>query len=405
MNVLIVHNTYQQPGGEDIVVAQESKLLEQNGHQVHIYLRSNHEIDTLSMVQRLGLLGRVISAKDSKLAVRGLVRDLKPDVVHVHNTFAMISPSVYDACQIEGVPVVQTLHNYRLICPAATLFRNGKSCHECITRGLLTSVKHACFHDSRLMSGAIALMLKTHRARQTWKQRIDAYISLSQFAKNKFVQCGIPANKIHVKPNFVEPDPGGDSHSGTYALFVGRLCTEKGALTLLEAWQNLPSSVPLVIAGDGPLRSLMELEVESKGLRSIRFAGQLRRDEVNDLIKKAAFLIVPSVWDEPFGLVIAEAFACGTPVIGASVGAIPDMLEDQVTGLLFAPGNPISLASKIQWAWDHLPQLETMGKAARKAYESRYTANINYRLLMDIYASAIDNHFRFKRKHTLGAAA
>lgn len=405
MNVLIIHNTYQQPGGEDVVVAQEIKLLEQHGHRVHLYLRSNHEIETLSLIQRVGLLGRVISAQDSKLTVRGLVRNLKPDVVHVHNTFAMVSPSVYDACELEDVPVVQTLHNYRLVCPAATLFRDGKSCHDCITRGLLTSVRHACYHDSRLMSGAIAIMLQTHRSRQTWNRRIDAYIALSQFAKNKFVQCGMPVSKIHVKPNFVEPDPGAGSHSGNYALYVGRLTPEKGALTLLRAWQHLPLPIPLVFAGDGPMRRLMEVEVEGRAMRCIRFAGQLKRDEVHALIKDASFLIVPSLWDEPFGLVVAEAFACGTPVIGAAAGAIQDMVEDQATGLLFPPGNPIALARKVIWAWEHRQQLESMSQAARRAYESRYTANGNYRILMEIYASAIDDHFRSKRKHVLRAAA
>jgi glycosyltransferase involved in cell wall biosynthesis len=405
MNVLIIHNTYQQPGGEDVVVAQESKLLEQNGHRVTQYVRSNHEIDGLSFAQRVGLIGRIISANDSKLAVRGLLRDLKPDLVHVHNTFAMVSPSVYEACHQEDVPVVQTLHNYRLLCPAATFYREGKNCHECITHGLFSSVRHACYRDSRLMSGAIALMLKTHRSRQTWSRQIDAYIALSQFARNKFVQFGMPANKIYIKPNFVEPDPDERSDSGEYALFVGRLSPEKGASTLLKAWHHLPSRIPLVIAGDGPERQMLEEEVATKRLHSIRFAGQLRRGEVYELMKKAAFIVVPSVWEEPFGLIIAEAFACGTPVIGASIGAIPEMVEDQVTGLTFAPGDSVELAKKVEWAWGHLPQMAVMGRAARRVYESRYTASANYQLLMQIYASAIEAHFRFKRKRPLRAAA
>jgi len=407
MHVLIVHNSYQQPGGEDVVVAQERKLLEQYGHTVTLYERSNHEIDALSFTQRAGLIKRVVSANDTKLAVRGLLQVVKPDVVHVHNTFAMVSPSVYEACHQEDVPVVQTLHNYSMLCPAATFYRNGKVCHDCVTDGLLSSVQHACYRDSRLMTGAIALMVATHRARQTWNQLIDAYIALSRFVKEKFVQSGFPANKLHVKPNFVAPDPGERrrSDSQEYALFVGRLSPEKGVLSLLKSWERLPSEVPLVIAGDGPLRQSLEEHAARRGLRNVRFTGHVQRDKVDKLMKRAAFLIVPSVWEEPFGLIVAEAFACGTPVLGASIGAIKEMIEHHVTGLQFKPDDPDDLAKKVAWAWSHLAQLAIMGRAARIVYENRYTGSTNYRLLTEIYASAIDAHFRSKRKRALRAAA
>jgi len=404
VNILIIHNSYQQPGGEDVVVAQETRLLERHGHRVNIYKRSNHELDELSFGQRLNLIGRIVSASDSKLAVRGLLRDLKPDIVHVHNIFAMVSPSVYEVCREDNVPVVQTLHNYRLLCPAATLYRNNGPCEECVTHSLLRSVRHGCYRESRMMSGAIALMLKTHRLRQTWTRQIHAYIAISNFVKDKFIQAGFPASKIFVKPNFVDPDPGERSCSGDYALFLGRLSPEKGLSTLLAAWERLPSPVPLVIAGDGPMRQRLEAEVARKGLHWVHFAGQLRHAEKYDAIKKAAFLVVPSVWYEPFGLVVAEAFACGTPVLGAFVGSIEEMLDDQVTGLHFAPGDPDALAKKVAWAWEHLPELAAMGKAARRVYEDRYTANANYQLLMNIYASAIDNHSGFKRNQLLQAA-
>jgi glycosyltransferase involved in cell wall biosynthesis len=405
VNILIIHNSYQQPGGEDVVVAQETRLLERNGHRVSSYKRSNDELDDLPFGQRLGLIRRIISASDSKLAVRRLLRDLKPDIVHVHNTFAMVSPSVYEACEEENVPVVQTLHNYRLLCPAGTFYRNAAPCEECVTHSLLRSVRYKCYRDSRTMSGAIALMLKTHRFQQTWNRRIHAYIAISRFVKDKFVQAGFPASKIYVKPNFVDPDPGERSHSGDYALFLGRLSPEKGILTLLEAWERLPSVVPLVIAGDGPMRPRLEEEAARKGLRSIHFAGQLRHDEAYDAMKKAAFLVVPSIWHEPFGLVVAEALACGTPVLGAFVGSIQEMLDDQVTGLHFPPGDPDALAKKVAWAWGHLPELAVMAKAGRRVYEDRYTANTNYKLLMNIYASAIDIHTGFNRDRSLRATA
>jgi glycosyltransferase involved in cell wall biosynthesis len=394
MNILIIHNSYKQPGGEDVVVAQETRLLERNGHRVNIYQRSNDEVDDLSFGQRLGLISRIVSASDSKLAVRGILRDLKPDLVHVHNTFAMVSPSVYDACQEEGVPVVQTLHNYRLLCPAATFYRNAEPCEECVTHSLLRSVRYGCYRNSRVMSGAIALMLKTHRSRQTWTRRIDGYIAISGFVRKKFIEAGFPANKIIAKPNFVDPDPGERDHPGDYALFLGRLSPEKGPMTLLEAWERLPCAVPLVIAGDGPMRHHLENEVAQKQLQYVGFAGRLKREEAYEAMKKAAFLVVPSVWNEPFGMVVAEAFACGTPVLGALVGSIQEMLEDQVTGLHFAPGDPDALAKKVVWAWGHPHEMAAMGKAARRVYEKRYTANTNYHLLMNIYDSAIDTHAR-----------
>jgi glycosyltransferase involved in cell wall biosynthesis len=404
MNILVIHNTYQQPGGEDVVVDQETRLLQRHGHKVAIYKRSNDEIDHLSFAQRLGLIGRILSANDSRLAVRCLIREIKPDVVHVHNTFLMVSPSVYEVCLEEGIPVVQTLHNYRLLCPASTLYRDDAPCEECVTDGLLRSVRHGCYRDSRLMSGVVALMLQTHRSRQTWGRGIAAYIAISNFVRKKFIQAGIPAEKISVKPHFVDPDPRERYYPGDCALFLGRLSPEKGLSTLLRAWESLRAAIPLVIAGDGPMRRQLEAEVARKGLSHVHFAGRLRRDEAYGAIKKAAFLVVPSVWHEPFGLVVAEAFACGTPVLGASVGAIQEMLEHERTGLHFEAGNAGELAERVAWAWKHAPELAAMGKAARRTYEDRYTAGANYELLMNIYERAIDAHTTADQTPTLAPA-
>jgi glycosyltransferase involved in cell wall biosynthesis len=398
MNILIIHNTYQQAGGEDVVVEQETRLLEKHGHRVIAYRRSNHELENLSFGDRLGLVGRMISAADSNDAVRSILRNHKADLVHVHNTFAMVSPSVYKVCQEEGVPVVQTLHNYRLLCPAATLYRDGKICEECITHNLLHSVRYGCYRHSRAMTGAIALMLKTHRLRHTWDRQVDAYIVLSNFARDRFIQAGIPGERICVKPNFVEPDPRKRSRPGKYALFVGRLSQEKGVLTLLEAWKKLPAAIPLVIVGDGPMRSFLEEEIKSNRSQDIRLTGWLKREQVHKAMKEAAFLVVPSVWSEPFGLTIAEAFACGTPVLGARIGAIPEMVDDQVTGLHFVAGDGDALAITVTWAWEHPSELAAMGSAGRQVYEDRYTAEANYAVLMDIYNSVIDAYAKRKER-------
>jgi glycosyltransferase involved in cell wall biosynthesis len=248
-------------------------------------------------------------------------------------------------------------------------------------------------------------MLKAHRLRNTWNERVDAYIAISHFQKTRFVRSGIPAGRIHVKPNFVEPDPGEGSQGGRYALFVGRLSVEKGLTLLLNAWRKLREEIPLVIVGDGPMRPYLQAEAKSGQLRSVHFTGELRRPEVYDAMKRAAFLVVPSVWQEPFGLNIVEAFACGTPVLGASIGAIGEMVEDQKTGLHFAHNDPDSLASKAAWCWANLPQLEEMGRTARRVYEERYSGKATYPLLMEIYAAAIETHFRRKRKRALRTAA
>jgi glycosyltransferase involved in cell wall biosynthesis len=389
LKILLIHNTYQQPGGEDVVVEQEFQLLKRNRHDVMIYRRSNHEISSLTSIQKLRLLQRIISADDARSEVRDLLRTHKPDIVHVHNTFMMISPSVYQACVDERVPVVQTLHNYRLLCPGSTFYRDGHVCEDCMEHSLLSSVRHGCYRESHLMTAASALMLKTHRVRKTWNTQVDSYIALTRFAKRKFIDGGFPADKIHVKANFVEVDPGMRTYPGNYALFVGRLSEEKGLLTLLDAWERLPKIVPLVIVGEGPLRSRLESEVEKRKLQDIQFRGWLKRDEVRAAMKEAAFLVFPSVWYETFGMTVTEAFASGTPVLGSRLGAIEEIIDNGVNGLHFEPGNANDFAKKIAWAWEHLIEMETMGRAARRTYQAQYTAEKSYAALMDIYQSAI----------------
>jgi len=271
MKILLVHNIYQQAGGEDVVFDQELQLLERHGHQVVTYLRSNHELEQLSAIGQIGLVSRIISAEDSKHDIRRILREEKPDLVHAHNTFMMISPSIFEMCKQERVPVLQTLHNYRLLCPAATFFRDGHVCEECTKHGLMRSVTHGCYRESRAATAAVALMLQVHRARGTWDDSVSGFIALTQFARNKFIERGLPAEKIYVKPNFVYPDPGERTIPGNYALFAGRLSPEKGVSTLLEAWDRLRSPIPLVIVGDGPLRADLEAEAAIRNLQHVTF--------------------------------------------------------------------------------------------------------------------------------------
>ncbi len=389
LKIASVHNTYQQRGGEDVVVAAECALLERNGHKVIRYLRSNDEISALARPEQLLLAKNIIHSEKSKRELSALLRKEKPDVVHVHNTFLMISPSVYETCREAGIPVVQTLHNYRLLCPGWSLSREGRVCEECIDDGLWRSVWHGCYRDSRLMTAAVAVMLQVHRSKGTWNRSVDSYVALTNFAKGKFVQGGLPASIIHVKPNFMESDPHERSSAGGPMLFIGRLSAEKGVEILLKAWQQLSHSIPLVVVGDGPLRQTLQAETIAKELPNITFAGWRSRPEILAAIKTASAVVVPSVCYEGFPMTLVEALACGTPVIGSNLGGVQEIIKDGLNGLHFAAGDAADLASKVEWAWSHPAALAVMGRAGRRDFEEHYTAETNYKLLLEIYEKAI----------------
>lgn len=390
MKILVVHNSYRQHGGEDVVFAQESQLLERHGHTVSRYCRSNWEVDRYSGLKRLKLGRDLIWSKDTRREFSAVLLNTKPDVVHVHNTFVMISPAIYSACTEAGVPVVQTLHNYRLYCPAATFFRDGHICEECVQHSLLRSVAHGCYRNSRTATAAVGLMLAVHRQRETWSQDINIYIALTEYARNKFIDAGLPGNKVAVKPNFVHPDPPvHPDRVGNYALFVGRLSPEKRVSTLLAGWARLHGRIPLLVIGGGPERVELEGEALGLGLSDVTFRGQLSREQTIAAMHGARFLVFSSEWYENFPVTIAESFACGIPVIASHLGAMQEIVEDGRTGLHFTPGDADDLADKVDWAWTHPERMQWMGKEARHEYESKYTAEKNYPLLMDIYNRAL----------------
>ncbi len=389
MKILLVHNKYQQPGGEDVVFEQERKLLESAGHNVATYCRTNDEINQYTGLQRLTLIKNTISSDDSRRQVLEVLQREEPEVVHIHNTFMMISPSIYSACREAGVPVVQTLHNYRLLCPAANFFRDGHVCEECEHHGVWRGVRYGCYRGSRLATATVAVMLTVHRQEHTYTKSIDRFIALSNFARGKFIAGGLPGERIDVKPNFVEPDPGERTQGGGYAVFVGRLSEEKGLETLVAAWAQLGNRVPLVIVGDGPVGEGLKKLAEEKGITSIDFRGRVPRSEAQEIVKGSSFMILPSECYENFPMGMVEAFACGVPVIASRLGALQELVDDGRTGLHFSPGSPQELAEKIEWAWSHPERLREMGKEARREFENRYTAEKNYSMLMNIYKSVI----------------
>ena len=392
LKIVVVHNTYQQPGGEDVVFEQERRMLENAGHQVIPYCRSNWDVDSYHGVRLVNLAARTVWAPDSRREFLQLLQQEKPDLVHVHNTFVMISPSIYSACSEAGIPVVQTLHNYRLLCPTATFFRDGKVCEECLAGSLWQGVRHACYRDSYSASAVVALMLASHRLRDTWKREITCFIALSEFARNKFVEGGLPAEKIFVKPNFVSPDPGARTGDGDYALFVGRLSPKKRVDTLLEAWKRLSQPIPLLILGGGPDKERLTGQAASQGLANVELKGHVPREQTLAAINQARFLIFASEWYENFPVTLVESFACSTPVICSRMGVMPEIVADGRTGIHFTPADPEDLARKVEWAWAHPKEMCTMGQEARREYEAKYTADKNYPVLLEIYKQALQQH-------------
>ena len=390
LNILLVHNRYQRPGGEDAVMVGEKDLLMAGGHRVREYTRNNNEILQYGFWSKLTLAPRTVWGWDSYSEIKALVQQDRPDVVHFHNTFPLISPAAYYACSSANIPVVQTLHNYRLFCPAASFARDGRVCEECVEHTLWRSVRYACYRNSRPATATSALALAVHRMVGTWEQVVDCYISLTEFARNKLSEAGLPAGKIVVKPNFVHPDPLARTSTGNYAIFVGRLSEVKGIRTLLRVWRSRLQHIPLVVVGDGPLRASLENQPGGRTEKDIHFRGQLPRGNTLDVMKGARFVVFPSESYEGFPMTIAEAYACGLPVIASRLGSMAEIVEDGRTGLLFTPGDPADLAAKVDWAWAHTRAMEEMGRNARALYEQRYTAERNYKALMEIYRRVVD---------------
>jgi glycosyltransferase involved in cell wall biosynthesis len=387
LSVLCLHNRYIQPGGEDQVFDSEAQLLAENG--VRVEKVEEQTTYPSGLVRKIGAAVDCVWSRSWHARLKALLQSSRPDVVHIHNFFSVISPSVYYACREEGIPVVQTLHNYRLACPAASFYRDGKVCEECLDQGPFHAVKYGCYRDSKLATVTLAAMLEVHKKKNTWTEMVDCYIALTEFARQKMIQGGLPAEKIRVKPNFVLPDPGPRTGNGDYALFVGRLVDLKGVGVMLDAWSKLPASIPLVIAGDGPFRPEMERIISEKNLKNIDYRGRLSRPDTLAAMKGARFLMFPSVWYEGFPVTIAESFACGVPVLCSRLGSMQEIVEDGVTGLHFNPGDAADMADRVQWAWSHPQETGTMGFSARAEFESKYSAERNFGMLTDIYESVL----------------
>ena len=377
--ILSAHNFYRLPGGEDRVFADEAALLEQHGHTV-IRVEDRNE----RVRGSLAAAARGVWSRESYARLDAEIRRHRPAIAHFHNTFPLISPAAYYAARRQGIPVVQTLHNFRLLCPGATFFRDGHVCEDCTRHTLpAPAVVHGCYRGSRPASAAVVAMLAVHRAAGTWHRAVDLFIAPSNFVRQKFIENGFPEDRITVKSNPMISDPGAGLGDGNYALFVGRLSEEKGIRTLAAAWQRL-ADIPLMVAGDGPLAGI-------DWPAGVKVIGARPRQEIVSLMKSARVLVFPSVWYEGQPMTILESFACGLPVIGSQLGSIREMIEHGRTGLLFRPGDADDLAGQVRWTSEHPAELQAMRASARQKFEANFTGSQNYRSLIDAYQLATEN--------------
>jgi glycosyltransferase involved in cell wall biosynthesis len=388
VKILKVHEYYTQAGGEDTVLLSEMALLRSRGHDVIEYTEWNKKIRSMN---KASVALQTLWSTSSYRKIKEFLVRTKPDVVHFHNTFPLISPSAYYACQEFNIPVVQTLDNQRLICPASTFYRNGKLCLDCLGKTPpWPAVLHACYHDSRLQTAVVGSMLTFHRLIGTWQTKIDTFLCSTNFYRDLFVKAGIPPDKIVVMPHFAQQrDQSNKVKSAeNYALFVGRLDPEKGINTLLEAWRLL--DFPLKIRGEGRLEEKAREFVVRHGIKNIEFVGRMQDQELSDLIRNARFLIMPSEgYYETFGLVIIEAYSRGVPVVASNIGVTPELVIDNKTGLLFEAGNTRDLADKAKWVWDHPLEANEMGNNGLSIYKKRFTQDRCYETLIEVYKKMI----------------
>lgn len=386
MRILLVHNQYQHRGGEDTVLESELKLLQKYGETVDTLMFNNDRIKSPLEKIKYGFYS-FYNPESSRL-LKNKIKEFRPDVIHVHNFFPIASPALFYAADKQGIPIVMTLHNYRLICPNAMFFRDDQICEACISKSFaLDGVLHGCYRNSRVQTLFLAGMTWFHRTVGTWQERVDRYILLTQFAKNKFLDSSLKLldSKMVIKSNFVE-ERGFDPEKDDYCLFVGRLSKEKGIDTLLEAFKN--SERKLVIVGTGPFSDKVEEYAEK--FPNIEYAGFQSIDFIIAKLKKAKALIFTSIWYEGMPMTILEAFSAATPVVCGDLGGPAEIVQNKKTGLIYRAGDSADLLEKVEWLYDHPGEHGVMCTNARDEFEKKYSEQANYHQLINIYKDVID---------------
>ena len=389
--ILQVHNFYQIPGGEDVVVRNEKRLLEEHGHKVYTYYRSNAELKEGGRLGKLCVPFTAIYSFKTVREVKKLIKEYQIDIVHVHNTLTMVSPSVFYAAFSCHVPIVQTLHNFRMLCPAGSFFRDNVICEECVQGGLKCAVKHKCYRNSKLQSFVSAAVLKVHRVLGTYRK--VNFICLTEFNRNKLLALGdiVDAKKIFIKPNFTFAEgiePSNVPEQEEYYLFAGRVEALKGVDIAIKAFEQIPDR-KLYIAGTGPMMDEMQAYVNELNIQNVKFLGYLQKEDMTEKFYHAKAVIMTSQCYEAFAMTIAEAYSYGVPVIAGRVGNMEGMVQEGVTGVKFTYNSSSDLAEKVK-EFEKLDRV-TLKENAREFYQERLRPEDNYQKLMEIYESISAN--------------
>jgi glycosyltransferase involved in cell wall biosynthesis len=394
MRVLLAHNFYgsENPSGENVAFLAERELLERRGIDVVPFERNS---DKIRSEGRSGLILGGLSTPfnfQSASLLRKLALKTKPDIVHVHNTFPLISPSIFWSVRNLPCPVVLTLHNYRLFCAAGMPMRDGQVCTQCLDkRSVIPGLRYGCYRGSRLATIPLALSIALHRQIGTWDKHVDRFIALTQYQREMMIHAGLSENLVCVKPQFYpgNPEPIPWIKRDERVLFVGRLSPEKGVRDLLGAWKILGADAPnLDIIGDGPDRRELESQINSEGLVRIRMLGQLSFEETQKRIALSRLMVVPSTWFEGFPMVIREAFAFGVPVAASRLGSLAELVSEETNGFLLSPNSPEQIASAVRSAWADQEGLERLARGARQSYLASYTEDANFNTLLSVYGEA-----------------
>lgn len=385
-NILLVHNYYQIPGGEDTVVANEKSMLEETGHKVIFYSRNNSELKSFSPIHKLLLpISTIFNPKTYK-DIRKIIKMQKIDVVHAHNTLNLISPSVYYAAQSMGVPIVQTIHNFRLLCPGATFYRDGKICEDCVQKGLRCAVKYGCYRGSKVQTLICVISTCVHRMTGIYGKL--NYICLTEFNKKKLLELEqINPNQIYVKPNFSEnqiTDIISYEHRKEQFIFAGRLDKLKGIDFLLKTWKKMGKDAPkLVICGVGPMQEWCEKYITENKLYTVEYRGFVSNEQLKQIISESKALILPTQWYEGFPMTIVEAYSVGTPVIGPNLGNIGSLIIEKETGYLYEPNSMISLIETLECSMN-------ICEKVKRYYIKHYSKSVNQHQLEEIYEKVIN---------------
>ncbi|GAB3811379.1 glycosyltransferase family 4 protein [Pontibacter rugosus] len=387
MRILLIHNYYKQAGGEDTVFHQEAALLQEHGHEVEQLTFSNNDVKTKR--QKLQAALGVVHNMQSARIIKEKLEQFKPDVVHVHNFFPLVSPAVFDVCYKAGVPVVMTLHNYRLICPSALLHYNGKvqlsNVHKIFP---IKPILQGVYRGSKIETASVVLTTGLHKLLGTWQKKVTKFISLTPGASDLFLHSSlkIKPDQLVVKPNFTADIGIGANVRDKYVLYIGRLTQEKGIETLLKAHTLKP--FPLKIVGGGPLQEHVAAYAAANS-STVEYVGYRKREEAMELLKNAEALVFPSEWFETFGMTVVEAFSTATPVLAANIGGAAHLVQHEYNGLLYTPGNAAELREQVQKIQHNVSYARELGTNARKSYEAKYTPEVNYALLLKIYQDSI----------------